>query len=64
MSFRLISTFQPQGDQPQAIEQLATGLENGECSRSTLLPFSFLSAKARSQGCCKQHHDDKPGNKI
>jgi excinuclease ABC subunit B len=28
--FKLISPFQPQGDQPQAIEQLATGLERGD----------------------------------
>ena len=28
--FNLISTFQPQGDQPQAIEQLATGIERGD----------------------------------
>jgi excinuclease ABC subunit B len=28
--FNLISPFQPQGDQPQAIESLATGLERGD----------------------------------
>ena len=32
MSFKLISTFQPQGDQPQAIEQLVNGVEAGEQS--------------------------------
>jgi excinuclease ABC subunit B len=30
MSFKLISSFQPQGDQPQAIEQLVQGLERGD----------------------------------
>jgi excinuclease ABC subunit B len=29
-SFKLISPFQPQGDQPQAIEQLSEGLERGD----------------------------------
>jgi excinuclease ABC subunit B len=28
--FKLLSPFQPQGDQPQAIDQLATGLERGD----------------------------------
>ncbi len=28
--FKLISSFQPQGDQPQAIEQLASGIERGD----------------------------------
>ena len=28
--FKLISPFQPQGDQPQAIDQLATGIERGD----------------------------------
>ena len=30
MQFKLVSDFQPTGDQPQAIEQLTTGLKNGE----------------------------------
>ena len=30
MSFKLISPFQPQGDQPQAIEQLVEGIERGD----------------------------------
>jgi excinuclease ABC subunit B len=30
MPFKLISSFQPQGDQPQAIEQLVQGLERGD----------------------------------
>jgi len=29
-AFKLISSFQPQGDQPQAIEQLASGLDRGD----------------------------------
>ena len=30
MSFKLISPFQPQGDQPQAIQQLVEGVERGD----------------------------------
>src|ERR1700754_5197161 len=30
MPFKLISPFQPQGDQPQAIEQLTDGLQRGD----------------------------------
>ncbi len=30
MQFKLVSDFQPTGDQPQAIEQLTTGIDNGE----------------------------------
>ena len=30
MSFKLISTFQPTGDQPEAIRQLVRGVNNGE----------------------------------
>ena len=29
MDFKLISTFQPQGDQPQAIKQLVEGVQSG-----------------------------------
>jgi excinuclease ABC subunit B len=34
--FKIISDFKPTGDQPQAIEQLANGLENGEKSQVLL----------------------------
>ncbi len=30
MKFRVVSDYQPTGDQPQAIDKLATGIENGE----------------------------------
>ena len=30
MKFKLQSAYQPTGDQPQAIRQLADGIENGE----------------------------------
>ena len=30
MSFKLVSNFQPTGDQPKAIEQLVQGIEDGE----------------------------------
>ena len=30
MGFQVISPFEPQGDQPQAIEQLARGIEQGK----------------------------------
>ncbi len=30
MSFKLVSTFEPQGDQPEAIRQLVSGVEAGE----------------------------------
>jgi len=29
MDFKLVSTFQPQGDQPQAIQQLIEGVKSG-----------------------------------
>ena len=35
MDFKLISDFQPTGDQPEAIKQLVEGLENG-------VPFQTL----------------------
>jgi len=35
MDFKLISDFQPTGDQPEAIDQLVQGLENG-------VPFQTL----------------------
>src|SRR5438477_1707578 len=34
--FELVSTFQPAGDQPQAVDKLVTGFQNGQ-SRQTLL---------------------------
>ena len=36
MSFKLVSTFKPTGDQPQAIEQLITGIGDGEKSQVLL----------------------------
>ncbi|KKQ85796.1 MAG: UvrABC system protein B [Candidatus Daviesbacteria bacterium GW2011_GWF2_38_7] len=30
MNFKLISDFKPTGDQPQAIQKLVTGIENGK----------------------------------
>ena len=35
-SFQLVSNFQPQGDQPQAIKTLIEGLENGEAFQTLL----------------------------
>ena len=34
--FRLQTKYQPTGDQPRAIEQLITGLENGEREQTLL----------------------------
>ena len=36
MSFKLISPFKPTGDQPQAIEKLVSGIENGLASQTLL----------------------------
>ncbi|MDH3648658.1 MAG: DEAD/DEAH box helicase family protein, partial [Saprospiraceae bacterium] len=36
MSFKLVSPFEPTGDQPQAIEQLISGIEDGEKSQVLL----------------------------
>ncbi len=30
MQFKVVSDYQPTGDQPEAIRQLAEGIENGE----------------------------------
>ncbi len=36
MAFKLVSPFQPTGDQPQAIEQLASGVEQGDLAQVLL----------------------------
>ncbi|HAK79771.1 MAG TPA: excinuclease ABC subunit B, partial [Runella sp.] len=36
MPFEIISTYQPTGDQPQAIAQLVEGIQNGEPSQTLL----------------------------
>jgi len=36
MSFKLVSPFKPTGDQPQAIEKLVSGIENGLASQTLL----------------------------
>ena len=35
-SFELVSAYQPTGDQPQAIEQLAKGVMNGDKEQTLL----------------------------
>ena len=36
MSFKLVSEYKPTGDQPQAIEQLVAGIQNGDRSQVLL----------------------------
>ena len=36
MNFKLISEYSPTGDQPQAIDQLSIGVENGEPAQTLL----------------------------
>ena len=36
MEFKLTSDYQPTGDQPQAIEQLVSGLKSGDTSQVLL----------------------------
>ena len=42
MDFKLTSEYEPTGDQPKAIEQLVTGVENGEPHQDLVL-ISFMN---------------------
>ncbi|MEQ9231729.1 MAG: DEAD/DEAH box helicase family protein, partial [Cyclobacteriaceae bacterium] len=36
MDFKLVSDYEPLGDQPEAIKQLSQGIENGEVAQTLL----------------------------